>query len=500
MFTLPHTLTTDSWRDLAADPRSFYVTTKTDGVHARVVLGVGQWRLQVRGRAACETGYLPFHKEEDRRFHGTVEGELIGTTDPPSIVVFSFNGSELAFDTFEALDSVKLYDIAFNGISYTLRSKAYVERENLYLMPPAAPGIPIDGYVIVGGHLPRCLKWKPAAKMTLDFGLTAGSTTMVLAGGGAGGAGLPWGRLQARAPETGIGECAFVCEGTSDTDCTWTLVKMRPDKKTPNDPEVATRTLGAIRAPLTEADFLKKLPWGRTAPGAPPGTVIIVPYRDRAEHAAEFVEVLTRQLEEAGGGSDARILIVEQSDGRKFNRGALLNAGFLLTRGDFDWFIFHDVDLLPSDELVRETYFKRPATPDPLHIGGVWDRYKYETYFGGITAFSRSTFEQLNGFPNFIYGWGGEDDVLYFRLLKAGLVKVVPAMDTYRVTDLEDMDWGKKKATLSNEVICTDKKERVAAAKADAADGLSSCQAVVVGRPLAAEGHRLRVLKITVRV
>lgn len=498
MFTLPHTLTAESWRDIQADPRSFYVTTKTDGMHARVTLGAGQWRLQVRGRKESETG------GEGGGVTGLVEGELVDTTKPPTIVMFSFNGSDLAFDAFGALDTKVLWNSTRDEQRYTLRSKVYLERENLYLMPPAAPGIPTDGYVIVGDHLPRCLKWKPVSKLTLDFGLTAGSTTLMLGGGGGGG-GVRWGRLQTRAPETGIGECAFVHEGTCDTDCTWALVKMRPDKKDPNDPSVATRTLVAIRAPLTEADFLMKLPWGRSG-GAPTGTIIIVPYRDRAEHAAEFVEVLSRQLSQVGGagagggGGDARILLVEQSDGRKFNRGALLNAGFLLTRCDFNWFIFHDVDLIPSDELVRETYFKRPATPDPLHIGGVWDRYKYESYFGGITAFSRSTFEQLNGFPNFIYGWGGEDDVLYFRLKKAGLVKVVPAMDTYSVTDLEDMDWGKKKATLSNEVICTDKKERVAAAKADAADGVSSCQAVVVGRPLAAEGHRLRVLKITVKV
>ena len=43
------------------------------------------------------------------------------------------------------------------------------------------------------------------------------------------------------------------------------------------------------------------------------------------------------------------IFILEQSrDGRKFNRGKLLNAGFDMSCNDYDVYIFHDVDLLPE--------------------------------------------------------------------------------------------------------------------------------------------------------
>lgn len=50
--------------------------------------------------------------------------------------------------------------------------------------------------------------------------------------------------------------------------------------------------------------------------------------------------------------STFHIFIVEQSlDGRKFNRGKLLNAGFDMARNDYDTFIFHDVDLLPGVRL-----------------------------------------------------------------------------------------------------------------------------------------------------
>lgn len=54
------------------------------------------------------------------------------------------------------------------------------------------------------------------------------------------------------------------------------------------------------------------------------------------------------------------IFVVEQArDGRKFNRGKLLNAGFDITRGDFDVFIFHDVDLLPGVRSEQGSLIRR---------------------------------------------------------------------------------------------------------------------------------------------
>ncbi|GMF12157.1 unnamed protein product [Phytophthora lilii] len=51
----------------------------------------------------------------------------------------------------------------------------------------------------------------------------------------------------------------------------------------------------------------------------------------------------------AAASASFHIFILEQSlDGRKFNRGKLLNAGFDMARNDYDVYIFHDVDLLPG--------------------------------------------------------------------------------------------------------------------------------------------------------
>lgn len=105
---------------------------------------------------------------------------------------------------------------------------------------------------------------------------------------------------------------------------------------------------------------------------------VIVPYRDldpkqrRSAHLARFVPYMEDFLTKAVGGAvsraaagaaagagesaeEFRVYVVEQSaDGRKFNRGKLLNIGFDLARRDgCGAFLFHDVDLLPSDELGR---------------------------------------------------------------------------------------------------------------------------------------------------
>jgi predicted glycosyltransferase involved in capsule biosynthesis len=45
-------------------------------------------------------------------------------------------------------------------------------------------------------------------------------------------------------------------------------------------------------------------------------------------------------------------------------------------------------------------------------------RLEFPEFFGGVTSIRGEHFEQLNGFSNWFYGWGGEDDELFYRLLK----------------------------------------------------------------------------------
>jgi hypothetical protein len=99
---------------------------------------------------------------------------------------------------------------------------------------------------------------------------------------------------------------------------------------------------------------------------------IIVPYRDvhaaqkRAAHLRRFVPHMIAFLSRRSDViSNFHIYVIEQSDDqRKFNRGKLLNIGFDLAKKSgrkHDVFIFHDVDLLPHDDLGA-WYAKFPGT------------------------------------------------------------------------------------------------------------------------------------------
>jgi hypothetical protein len=114
------------------------------------------------------------------------------------------------------------------------------------------------------------------------------------------------------------------------------------------------------------------------------------------------------------------ITIVEQTtDDQRFNRGALLNVGFL-EHNDYNVFIFHDVDLLPNDSMI-EHYANVYGSEDVVHLAAGWGRYGANpNYIGGVTLFGRDIFGVINGFPNTYWGWGGEDDELLRRLRTIG--------------------------------------------------------------------------------
>ena len=49
-------------------------------------------------------------------------------------------------------------------------------------------------------------------------------------------------------------------------------------------------------------------------------------------------------------GRDFGIFVLEQAAGLRFNRGMLLNSGVAMLAGsDYDYFVFHDVDTVPTE-------------------------------------------------------------------------------------------------------------------------------------------------------
>lgn len=149
---------------------------------------------------------------------------------------------------------------------------------------------------------------------------------------------------------------------------------------------------------------------------------VIVSYRDnpfqnRQQQLETFVPFMTDYLKQLGAHYDFQIIVVEQAeDGRKFNRGKLLNVGFQIAKAQgYDYHIFHDIDLLPNDDLLGYYGFYPHG---PLHLAAVWNKYQHlALFFGGVCSLTTEQFETLDGYPNNFWGWGGEDEELYHRIV-----------------------------------------------------------------------------------
>jgi hypothetical protein len=154
-------------------------------------------------------------------------------------------------------------------------------------------------------------------------------------------------------------------------------------------------------------------------------TLIVVPFRDQGDQGRG------KQLEQFIAHYSAlpklHVLVVEQNnDGRKFNRGAVLNAGYLYATEHMphiDTFVFHDVDIIIPPEIVNR-YYGRCDDYRILHLGNLVKDMEYNPPFGRVIRFSKKAFQQINGFPNNFYGWGGEDDALAFRIHINNIVPV----------------------------------------------------------------------------
>ena len=114
---------------------------------------------------------------------------------------------------------------------------------------------------------------------------------------------------------------------------------------------------------------------------------IIIPHRDRIEHLIKFkshMETMNKFL----GDNTMDIYIIDQNNADKFNRGFLLNLGYLIAKKNksYDRYIFHDVDSYPDEELFK-LYFK--FLDYNIHFASPYLGYKYTnyTFFGGITGF-----------------------------------------------------------------------------------------------------------------
>lgn len=136
---------------------------------------------------------------------------------------------------------------------------------------------------------------------------------------------------------------------------------------------------------------------------------VLIPYRNRAAHLEAFLPAFQAFI---GDSIPFNVYTIEQMNQEKFNRGKLLNIGFAETKDLHDWFVFHDVDMIPL-----EADYSYPTQPIHLATAAEQNNWTmpYPEYFGGVTLFNKQDFETINGYSNNYNGYGAEDDDLRFR-------------------------------------------------------------------------------------
>uniref|UniRef100_A0A8C6MC73 Beta-1,4-galactosyltransferase n=1 Tax=Nothobranchius furzeri TaxID=105023 RepID=A0A8C6MC73_NOTFU len=145
-------------------------------------------------------------------------------------------------------------------------------------------------------------------------------------------------------------------------------------------------------------------------------TAIIIPFRNCHEHLTHWLDylhlILKRQQLVYG------VCTINQDGDGVYSKAKLMNAGHVeaLKEDDYDCFVFSDVDMVPLDDRNLYRCFDRPR-----HFAVAIDKFNYELpykdIFGGVTALSKEQFLTVSGFSNTYWGWGGEDDDMYNRIM-----------------------------------------------------------------------------------
>jgi beta-1,4-galactosyltransferase 4 len=130
----------------------------------------------------------------------------------------------------------------------------------------------------------------------------------------------------------------------------------------------------------------------------------IIPYRDRAKHLNQFLPHHRKLF------PNAQFYVIEQEAGKPFNRGKLLNIGFLEAK-EADYFAFQDVDML-----ALQADYSPPASIRQLAGSNI----QKVNYFGGVTLFSKEAFLKADGYSNEFF-CRAEDNQMFKNVTEKGI-------------------------------------------------------------------------------
>ena len=139
---------------------------------------------------------------------------------------------------------------------------------------------------------------------------------------------------------------------------------------------------------------------------------VVIPYRDRESQIPLFVEGFDKFISKRHDNLDYKVVLVNQCDAHEFNRASLLNVGFLENREEYDYFAFHDLDMIPQLRESEDDDHADYSKPDSIRR--LFSPTKYS--MGGTILMTREAIEQTYGWPNVYWGWGGEDRNMFHRV------------------------------------------------------------------------------------
>ena len=168
--------------------------------------------------------------------------------------------------------------------------------------------------------------------------------------------------------------------------------------------------------------------------------IIVIPFRNRDSHLEFFIKNTVPLLQEHL--PNGKVVVVEQNEGKLFNRGMLLNVAFKEYENKTKYFFTHDVDINPTEKCIKEHYTKHVNNTDVLGI------YTSQcNTLGGIIKLNNKTIHQINGFPNDIWGWGTEDKALQNRAEYYNIKKITNLTNNFehpeyllRYNDVDDRE------------------------------------------------------------